>query len=396
MKHSMKKAFAAIMSVCTLATAAPAALNASAYYLNNMPNYPGDSNVWSTSNIFAPSFGNIPKGYVGCSYHSGTGRYWMVEKSSNIRMVPSLYRQRSLAAWVEFDTSKYIAKPNSSYEWTTTWGMDADWNQYAETMANVESVYSYYKDTLGLAASQFNFCGSSTAIYTSVYNKAGDARTLTENNKSFIGFGAADSSRYCMGADKGVVGHEFTHLYLWKKKGWTASAPIEVGAIMEAYCDILGELSEDTPDWLVAGRTYKTSSGNSSKPYCLRNMKAPKNTNTPGGTAGSAYYTTYNSFKTAINNGSLNNVNNAYALGSTVLTNAAYRMYNSGISKTDLAKIWYNSVNSLPSSNTTMNNCRNAVYSAAQSYFGQKYGYNTTNYWNNLNKVTNAFNAVGI
>ena len=47
---------------------------------------------------------------------------------------------------------------------------------------------------------------------------------------------------------------------------------------MEAYCDIMGELCEDEPDWMVAADVFKDNTA-SNKIYSLRNMKDPQYTN---------------------------------------------------------------------------------------------------------------------
>ena len=398
MKHTMKKAFAAVMSVCTLAAAAPAAISASAA---SYPTCPSDSSLTSRSVSFTNHRGYSSS--VNASYSSSQNRYWMLNKNKKIRLITSSYSSRLNS--VTYYKNQTIPKPKSNAEWNSwLWSSSnptnyiyGTWNDYAETMQNVEAVRNYYQNTLGVTNFAFGSSSDQT-IYVSIFDHAGDAKSNNSNGYGCIGFGMADSTRYCMGVDRGVVGHEFTHLYTMKKLGWNQTGvSIEKGAVTEAYSDILGELSEDTPDWYVGAQTYKGSSGNHYAPYCVRNLVNPQNTNTPNGTAGSAYYSNYNTFITTVNNGSLNNVSNAYALGSTVLSHAAYKMYYNGISKNELAKIWNNSLNLINTNySITMPVVANAVCSAASEYFINKYNTNPNDYWTAMYKVFNAFSDVGL
>ncbi|MBQ6040894.1 MAG: M4 family metallopeptidase [Oscillospiraceae bacterium] len=373
MKQRVKRSAAALMAVCTFAAACPAALIAQA------ATYPGDQNVYYYSTSYQRHNGGSAN--VVVSRQNNSGNIWMVDKNRNIRVINShggSYHGMGPFV-VDYSDKTPIRKQDCG----------SKWNARAEMMDNVEKVWDYFRYTLNVT--DFNFSGSGdSAIYVSEYNKDADARSETMYGMNFIGFGEEGSLTYNMGVDRGAVGHEFAHLLTMKKMGWNTSMNMQTYALMEAYSDILGELSEDNPDWKVAANVFK----NSNQGYSLRDLANPGATNNPLQDGYYYYYDNYTSFMSNLIYMQDQGTYPAY-YGSTVVSHAAYLMYTGGISKYDLARIWCNSLDyysSYPSDaklNASFMDCRDAVIYAAQDYFG------SNSDWA-LNIIKNAFDAVDI
>jgi len=163
-----------------------------------------------------------------------------------------------------------------------------------------------------------------------------------------------------------VLAHEYAHLITQQIAGWdrnVRSSSIEAGAIVEAYSDILGELSEETPDWKMGTAAYKN---NSNKNKCFRNIKNPQSTVTPN--IYRKYYTNYTEFKNAAASSPCYSNDIAYG-GSTVLSHAAYLMTQAGLDKDLVAKFWLDSLSFIDDTKPlTMSECRKAVVKAVNKY----------------------------
>lgn len=371
MKQRVKRTAAALLAMCTVAAAGPAAIIAQAAA------YPGDQNVYYYSTSYQRHNGGT--GNVVASRQNNSGSIWMVDKNRNIRVINSYgssYHGMG-GFFVTYGDKTPLSKQDCG----------SKWNARAEMTDNVEKVWDYFRYTLNVT--DFNFSGSGdSAIYVSEYNKSADAMSEIINGMNFIGFGEEGSLTYNMGVDRGAVAHEFTHLLTMKKMGWDTGMNMQTYALMEAYSDILGELSEDQPDWKVAANAFK----NSSQGYSLRDIANPGATNNP--MQSGHYYDNYTSFMSNLIYMDQQSTYPAY-YGSTVISHAAYLMYTAGISKYDLARIWCNSLDyysSYPSDakrNASFMDCRDAVIFAAQDYYG------TYDNWA-LNIIRNAFDAVDI
>lgn len=186
-----------------------------------------------------------------------------------------------------------------------------------------------------------------------------------------------------------VIAHEYVHLMTQQLKDWNRvvrTSSTEAGAIVEAYSDILGELTETNPDWRMGGNLFV----NTNQTNCLRDLKNPRSSKVYN--YGSRnYYVNYSDFKRA--NFTQFDNNHAYE-GSTVLSHAAYLMYTAGINKDLLARFWYDSI-SLFSGDMTMPNVRKAVIVAVNKYCDDT---NASARGRSalLERVTYGFNQVGL
>lgn len=386
MRKGLTRLAASAMSLCLLASAAPAAIFAQALA------YPGDAAMKSEGCQYTPARGGS-RPWVSISWDKVNQKIWMVDKSTKIRVIKGDWTSYRGMPGTEY------ARPSSD---KTPLNQQPNWDKNAEMMHNVEKVYSFYKNTLG--HSNFNFAGGSDQnIYVYSFPNPGDARahviddigSQQPNKLNWLAFGDAGTYTYSMGSDLGAVGHEFTHLVSYQKLGWLPGMNTETDALMEAYSDILGELCETNPDWKVAGDAFKGNTA-TNKQYSYRDLANPGATNDPLH-GYSPNYDNYYSFK--YNRAWLEN-NHPYTVapcysGCTVVGHAAYLMYNSGIPKNDLAKIWYNSMNCYTVSDTknaTFSDCRKAVVQAAKYYYGTW----TQEARNKVQKIENAFNEVCI
>lgn len=194
-------------------------------------------------------------------------------------------------------------------------------------------------------------------------------KDMTGNANSAYGMitiGPVDSSYMNdLGTARDVIAHEYVHLVTQQLAGWDGkfklSCSLETGALMEAYSDILGELSSsDTPDWMIGSEVFKNNDGT----MCYRNIANPSDTNKPNATV-QVYYSDYNELKQAnLPAGELN-----FYSASTVISHVAYLMTTTGMKKDWVAELWYNSLAQYKDPATaTFIDCRKAVLDAAKEY----------------------------
>lgn len=194
------------------------------------------------------------------------------------------------------------------------------------------------------------------------------------NLTTILFFEAAKDNKVSCATYLDAVAHEYMHSVEKLHSAMVYSG--ESGAIMEALSDIFGELVESwdsakAPDW-----THRQ----------IRNLKDPGSTNCPW-----VYQGKY--WEPTVDKGSKND-NGGVHKNSTVISHAAYLMWNGGIdadenkkiSNDDLAKIWYRAMLMMPSDCNFLE-CRKLVELAASSL--------------NLNSsqiqcIQESFDAVGI
>ena len=194
-----------------------------------------------------------------------------------------------------------------------------------------------------------------------------------------------------------VIAHEYAHLITQQIAGWdneVRGQSNEAGAVVEAYSDILGELSEGNPDWQMGTDAFLY---NDDRTKCLRNIKNPKSTVKPISRyemADVEFYTDFNEYKSKYLNASYDG-EKIYS-GSTVLSYAAYLMTTTGLKNELIAKIWLDSLYLFDDpSYPTFSNCRKAVIAAAEKY-AKDNGYSKRGKGEMLARVRWAFDSVNV
>ena len=144
MRKGLTKFAASAMSVCLLASAAPAAMYAEA------AGYPGDSAVSPQGCQYTPVRGST-RPWVSISYDYNAHKMWLVDKSRNIRMIKG-----NCSTYFMGDMPTYTVKPAADRD---PLNQQPNWDTNAQVLHNVEKAYDFYKTTLG--HTNFNFSGSS-------------------------------------------------------------------------------------------------------------------------------------------------------------------------------------------------------------------------------------------
>ena len=280
-------------------------------------------------------------------------------------------------------------------------------NAYDAIMYNMEKAYDFYSD---LGFDYYSFLSDHT-IYVSLDEEVGSTNTTsldglirfamgtgeTPNNSSNQGSNQFESTSslqatQCYGADIDVVAHEFTHLVTQFKLGWDTFNPLETQALMEAYSDIMGELADDTREWKIGTDIYYDNINNNNKNICLRDLAAPENSLTDSSNPEwDKFYSHYEDFKYDYDH----NVTVTAYEASTIISHAAYLMYQNGIGIEDLKRIWYYSIDALKdmhgsTQNATFSDCRDAVIAGVKN----NYKNSTALYF--IQKINDAFDAVGV
>lgn len=236
----------------------------------------------------------------------------------------------------------------------------ANEDAFAETpvvlMENLQAVYDFYK-TLG----RNGFDGHKGKLYVSYNDRISNdtkGKNAYSSSGNLLSFGSA--------MDVGqidLIAHEFAHSVEYTISSMRYEG--ESGAIMEAYSDIFGELVEGyyndgKMDWV-----HCPSMGN-------RSLKDPLSTENPAKYNGEHWGNTTN---LKLFGESMNDSGNVHN-NSTVISHAAYLMWNGGeagldIFKIDvdtLARLWYQSL-FLLHEDATFNQCANAVIFTAQNLY---------------------------
>lgn len=241
------------------------------------------------------------------------------------------------------------------------------------TMDNMEDIYDYYNSVLGIKS--YDNKGSNIVIHFGIYE---NFDILMQGNyyknaswhpimKQFY-IGAYNDMFLSIGKD--VVAHEFTHAVVQHTanfKDYNAidtNVPNYSGSLNEAYADILGSLIEGE-NWTI-GEVFGEDN-------IIRDLTNPGKYNKPKEVGGEYFYPTLEEgqtlqeFLTSKGYESLYDYDDAGEHhNSTVVSHAAYLMYNSGAFKDreEMAKVWYNSL-LLLSSYSTFEDCAYAVIQSA-------------------------------
>ena len=237
---------------------------------------------------------------------------------------------------------------------------------------NVEKAYDFLKN---------NGYTYSNPLYVAIndiatYQPGGDGErenAWAANNTIFLGMGSTNTTKESAttfnGSATDIVTHEFMHLVTGKEIGWTDYSLVstETQALMEAYSDILAELADEQHDWKFGATLFINNTP--AKDYCYRNLACPSATNNPH-SPDEPYCTTYQEFMQFIADNP--NYTNFAAVGSTVISHAAYLMHEKGYSDQALAKIWLKSISKYTTgTNASFADCRQAFYEAAIEVLSQ-------------------------
>ncbi|KNY30110.1 dockerin type I domain-containing protein [Pseudobacteroides cellulosolvens] len=263
------------------------------------------------------------------------------------------------------------------------------------SMSNIESTDStnYYHENnallynVGKAWDFYNGLGwdfyksnEPIRISLSMSMRSGGVNNASASNYGLL-FGIGDGIyTQNWGTDIDVVTHEYTHLVTQLKLGWDSTVKGETACLMEAYSDIMGELNDGTREWKIGTNQYIENINTNNKKCSIRDIKSPNDTITPnysGGYCTNNFYTNYISLREALPTlmNSTSGDRTYSALGSTVISNAAYRMEFYGIPAENLKVIWYRSMDKLKdmtadTKEATFSDCRKAVLASTDVFTG--------------------------
>lgn len=237
--------------------------------------------------------------------------------------------------------------------------------------ANVETAYDFFKN---LGRYSWDNEGSSTDIY--VHGFTDNASSSTNSSRTVLRFGDA-GSRYKLNAAAAldVAGHEYTHSVVASMTALDSNYNNAPGAINEGYADLFGYLIENKndPEWLHGEDIYNRRAG--------RNMSNPEEFEQPISVGGRYYQEPTNNPNSTNDNGGVHKNN-------SIISHAAYLMWNQGISdKTRLAKLWYGSLRKgYDATAEYINVRRNVLKAAREQHFSA----------NEIQIIKNAFDEVNI
>lgn len=249
------------------------------------------------------------------------------------------------------------------------------WNDPAAVSAlvNIGKTYDYYKNKFSRNSYDDRGASIVASIHYTENGQGYDNAYWSSYDSQFV-FG--DGYRYFTPLPRAldVIAHEYTHAVITNTANLAYQG--ESGALNEAYADVMGNIIEGDNDsqWLIGEDIMKSGAGEA-----LRSMSNPEQFSQPS-TVGGKYYVNTSNISSSNDYGGVHT-------NSGVFNHAVYLMWKNGINDKDkLAKLCYNSL-LIMNSRTNFKNCRVAVLNAAK---------NLNMSSNEINIITNAFDAVGI
>ena len=195
-------------------------------------------------------------------------------------------------------------------------------------MANLRSVYDYYRDCLGRYSYNGGlFLAAADTVRAAVHTGIAD-NAYWSGSKSMILIGEGSSSgtflSRSLAAGEDILAHEFTHAVISEETALEYTYYGAAGAINEGYADIFGCLVEG--DWKIGEDVVREK--------CLRDIAVPFNTGNPS-SVGGACYIDYKTDSTDYGGVHKN---------STIISHIACVLQQKGITKRNLYLLWYKSL----------------------------------------------------
>lgn len=238
------------------------------------------------------------------------------------------WQNGDLYTWDSWFTTAKVVQ-NDKNKWTD--------RKSVTLMANISEVYDYYLKELKLKG----FDNKNSYVYAIINDNIGTDGTPNRTNAYSIAKKGVETAIISFGVDNEIefdtVAHEYTHSVMNSILEIGSSG--ETGALKEAYADIMGEIIERDTSWTHGKRVISN----------------PTSAKLPDYYKG-AYWGDTN--PKADDKGHIHN-------NSTVISHAAYLMYNKGMCFADLAQIWYYSMNYLEK-DSDFKDCRDAVLKSAK------------------------------
>lgn len=234
-----------------------------------------------------------------------------------------------------------------------------EYDKAIKLLKNISKIYDFFNKSYGEKGVE-----QLVAIYNDTFDDGTNAlggtielNTLLsqglpegEIGKRFVGvvsLGTSFSKNISQFLD--VVGHEYTHFVTSSNVGWTSS-PIgfedEIGAIMEGYSDIFGEIIEGN----IKKKKINWIMGNNE---VIRNIQKPSDSGNP------EKISDIDSANIEIINGNVWYSNTDYShYASTIVSHCAYLMNNGvngsceALTVKELSDLWYETIFTLPSNCT--------------------------------------------
>lgn len=202
--------------------------------------------------------------------------------------------------------------------------------------------------------------------------------TKTYNGRIKMGINTYNSVNTAKAYD--TVAHEYTHLVTESKLEWNGCVNGETFCLLEAYSDIMGELFDDNCDWKIGADIFDHMG------QSLRDIAHPECTEHPltdDKNYDNNFFVDYDALREYLKNNNSESANSGSGVvsgatrGAMVISHAAYLMNVNGISRDDLKKLWYRSMDTMKDITketryATFSDCRKAVVAAADIFSGFK------------------------
>ena len=242
----------------------------------------------------------------------GVLQTFRVRRAYNTETGFSRYILRDIPLGIRmFDTTRATVIANNTNLWPDRTAVSA--------YASARQTYKWFLNTLNRDSLDSNGMGIAVVVHNNAYT---DNAFWSSYDKAiyFCDNSGANPSDTTTAGSRDIFAHEYTHgVFYYVTNNATPYQGIP-GAINEGYADLFGCFVDD--DWRI-GEDWKL----------LRSARNPNATGNPSKVGGTYYV-----------NPSSNYDNGGVHANSTIVSHAAYLMWENGIPKSVLYKLWYRSM----------------------------------------------------
>lgn len=244
-------------------------------------------------------------------------------------------------------TQTFITSPNDVFGDTQN-EISLEQEKGIKLLSNVSKITDYFVDVMSWDGYEKTYCYYNDGYYSGRNALGGNASLASGEVVGYLSMGGVT------GVDAvDTMAHEYTHIVSRKIVNWKSieawsESPDEPGAINEGYSDIFGEilesqLTQSEPNWVHGSRVISN----------------PMSQNYPAAVGDKAYekFRSTNGIKWGMSTGGGNYTDYSHGF-STIISHCAYLM-NNGVNHSceaidlyNLARLWYNTLLTLPSNCT--------------------------------------------
>lgn len=295
--------------------------------------YEGDATVYNVNQTVSAN------GY----YDEDSGEHQLYDANRGIL----IYSYENTDSTTNNATQTFITSPNNIFGDTQN-EVQLEQEKGIKLLSNISQITDYYVSVMNWDSYDKTYCYYNDGYYSGRNALGGNASLASGEVVGYLSMGSVTGVEAL-----DTMAHEYTHIVSRKIVSWQSieawsESPDEPGAINEGYSDIFGEileshLTQTEPDWIHGSRVISN----------------PMSQSYPAAVGDKAYekFRSSDGIKWGMSTGGGNYTDYSHGF-STIVSHCAYLM-NNGVNNScetidlySLARLWYNTLLTLPSNCT--------------------------------------------